>query len=226
LKQRNPHALQAKTLWASVKHIVRNPTFQAYSALSTASFAGLFTFLATSSFVFTQSMGLSKTVYGLLMVSMSLSYIVGTFFCRWLLLRISVQTCVFVASFVSLFAGLLLMLVAYVGPGQSWFGAWAIMVPINIFLLAHGVHQPCGQSGCIAPFPEMAGTASALNGFSMMLVAFAMGTWIGTHMTDPLQAMAQGLMLWSACLALIGSLAVRRIPLPRMTSSAPKTTAP
>ena len=226
LKQRNPHALQAKTLWASVKHIVRNPTFQAYSALSTASFAGLFTFLATSSFVFTQIMGLSKTVYGLLMVSMSLSYIVGTFFCRWLLLRISVQTCVFVASFVSLFAGLLLMLVAYVGPGQSWFGAWAIMVPINIFLLAHGVHQPCGQSGCIAPFPEMAGTASALNGFSMMLVAFAMGTWIGTHMTDPLQAMAQGLMLWSACLALIGSLAVRRIPLPRMTSSAPKTTAP
>ena len=226
LLQRNPNALQARSLWHAVKHIVRNPTFQAYSALSTASFAGLFTFLATSSFVFTQSMGLSKTVYGLLMFSMSLSYIVGTFICRWLLLRISVQTCVFVASFVSLFAGLLLMLVAYVGPGQSWFGAWAIMVPINIFLLAHGVHQPCGQSGCIAPFPEMAGTASALNGFSMMLVAFAMGTWIGTHMTDPLQAMAQGLMLWSACLALIGSLAVRRIPLPRMTSSAPKSTAP
>ena len=68
LQQRNPHALQVNSLWAAVKHIVRNPTFQAYSALSTASFAGLFTFLATSSFVFTQSMGLSKTVYGLLMV--------------------------------------------------------------------------------------------------------------------------------------------------------------
>jgi DHA1 family bicyclomycin/chloramphenicol resistance-like MFS transporter len=212
LLQKNPNALQAKTLWTSVKHIVRNPTFQAYSALSTASFAGLFTFLATSAFVFTQSMALSKTMYGLLMFSMSLSYIVGTFGCRWLLLRISVQTCVVMASFVSLFAGVLLMLVAYFGPGQAWFGAWAVMVPVNFFLLAHGVHQPCGQSGCIAPFPEMAGTASALNGFSMMLVAFGMGTWIGTHMTDPLLAMANGIMLWSACVALIGSFAVRKIP--------------
>lgn len=213
LVQRNPKALQAKVLWASIKHIVRHPTFQAYSALSTASFAGLFTFLATSSFVFTQSMGLSKTVYGLLMFSMSLSYIIGTFICRWLLLRISVQTCVFAASWISLLAGLIIVFVAYVGPGQAWFGAWAVMVPVNIFLLAHGVHQPCGQSGCIAPFPEMAGTASALNGFSMMLVAFGMGTWIGTHMSDPLLAMAHGMMLWSACLALIGTFAVRKIPL-------------
>ena len=218
LQQRNPHALQVNSLWAAVKHIVRNPTFQAYSALSTASFAGLFTFLATSSFVFTQSMGLSKTVYGLLMVSMSLSYIMGTFICRWLLLRVSVQMCVLMASFVSLFAGVLMMLVAYAGPGQSWFGAWAVMLPVNFFLLAHGVHQPCGQSGCIAPFPEMAGTASALNGFSMMLVAFGVGTWIGTHMSDPLLAMAQGMMFASICIGLIGILAVRKIPLPQTAS--------
>jgi DHA1 family bicyclomycin/chloramphenicol resistance-like MFS transporter len=232
LLQKNPNALQAKTLWTSVKYIVRNPTFQAYSALSTASFAGLFTFLATSAFVFTQSMALSKTMYGLLMFSMSLSYIIGTFGCRWLLLRISVPTCVVMASFVSLFAGVLLMLVAYFGPGQAWFGAWAVMVPVNFFLLAHGVHQPCGQSGCIAPFPEMAGTASALNGFSMMLVAFGMGTWIGTHMTDPLLAMANGIMLWSACVALIGSFAVRKIPLlkikpeAQVASTAPVTPSP
>jgi DHA1 family bicyclomycin/chloramphenicol resistance-like MFS transporter len=220
LKHRNPKALQTRTLWTAVKHIVRHPTFQAYSALSTASFAGLFTFLATSSFVFTQSMGLSKTMYGLLMVSMSLAYIIGTFICRWLLLRISVQTCVFGASFISLFAGLLLVYVAYVGPGKAWFGPWAIMLPINIFLLAHGVHQPCGQSGCVAPFPEMAGTASALNGFSMMVVAFGMGTWIGTHMTDPLLAMAKGVMLWSACVALIGSFAVRKISLRQVSQMA------
>ena len=219
LLQRNPHAFQPKNLWAALKHIGRHPTFHAYSALSTASFAGLFTFLATSSFVFTQSMGLSKTVYGLLMFSMSLSYIIGTFICRWLLLRISVQTCVFRASLVSLFSGVLMIIMAYWGSEQEWFGAWAVMVPMNIFLLAHGVHQPCGQSGCIGPFPEMAGTASALNGFSMTLVAFGMGTWIGTHMDNPLLALAHGLLLWSCCVALIGTFAVRRIPLPSASSA-------
>jgi len=219
LLQRNPHAFQPKNLWAALKHIGRHPTFHAYSALSTASFAGLFTFLATSSFVFTQSMGLSKTVYGLLMFSMSLSYIIGTFICRWLLLRITVQTCVFRASLVSLFSGVLMIIMAYWGSEQEWFGAWAVMVPMNIFLLAHGVHQPCGQSGCIGPFPEMAGTASALNGFSMTLVAFGMGTWIGTHMDNPLLALAHGLLLWSCCVALIGTFAVRRIPLPSAGSA-------
>ena len=116
-----------------------------------------------------------------------------------------------------------MLLVAYAGPGQSWFGAWAVMLPVNIFLLAHGVHQPCGQSGCVAPFPEMAGTASALNGFSMMLVAFGIGSWIGTHMSDPLLTMAQGIMFASICLGLIGSFAVRKIPLPQgAPASAPK----
>lgn len=218
LKQRNPQALQTKSLLMALKRIAPNPTFQAYSALSTASFAGLFTFLATSPFVFTQSLGLSKTVYGLWMLSMSLSYIVGTFICRWLLLRISVKQCVTAASFVSFSAGLLLFTLTHWYVSEEWFGALAVMLPVNFFLLAHGIHQPCGQSGCIAPFPEMAGTASAFNGFSMMLVAFAVGTWIGTHMTNPLMALADGLLLWSSCLALIGWFFVRKLPLPFQAS--------
>jgi DHA1 family bicyclomycin/chloramphenicol resistance-like MFS transporter len=220
LQQRNPQALQFKNLLSSAKIILRNPTFQAYNALSSASFAGLFTFLATSAFVFTQSMGLSKTVYGLLMVSMSLSYILGTFCCRWLLLRISVQQCVAAAGLVTLLAGVLMLFMAYWGATQAWFGAWAVMLPMNIFLLGHGVHQPCGQSGCIAPFPEMAGSASALNGFTMMVVAFGIGTWIGTHMTNPLQTLAQGLGLTATCVALIAWFGVRNLPSP----SQPKLT--
>jgi DHA1 family bicyclomycin/chloramphenicol resistance-like MFS transporter len=59
----------------------------------------------------------------------------------------------------------------------------------------------------------MAGTASALNGFCMMVVAFGMGTWIGTHMSNPLLTLAQGLWFWSICLALAAWLGVRKIPL-------------
>jgi DHA1 family bicyclomycin/chloramphenicol resistance-like MFS transporter len=59
----------------------------------------------------------------------------------------------------------------------------------------------------------MAGTASALNGFGMMVVAFGMGTWIGTHMSNPLLTLAQGLIIWSTCLALVAWFGVRKIPL-------------
>ena len=57
---------------ATWRAILRHPRFLAYSALSTASYAGLFTYLASSSFVFLQVLGLSRTEYGLVMFSTSL----------------------------------------------------------------------------------------------------------------------------------------------------------
>jgi DHA1 family bicyclomycin/chloramphenicol resistance-like MFS transporter len=47
----------------------------------------------------------------------------------------------------------------------------------------------------------------------MMSVAFGLGTWIGTHMSNPLLTLAQGLLVWSSCLALVAWLGVRKIPL-------------
>jgi len=212
LAQPNPRALAPQALAKAWWVIVHNPTFRAYCALSSISYLGLFSFLATSSFVFVRQFGLSKTHYGFLMLSMSLSYIVGTFICRWLLQRMSVQHCVKLASCFTMTGGISLMLLAYAGQGESWYGPWAVMVPVYVFMLAHGVHQPCGQSGAVAPFPQMAGTASALNGFLMMLGAFFMGSWLGTHMAQPVFAMAHGMLLCSLCIGLVAWTWVRRLP--------------
>ena len=211
LTRANPHALSANSLIKAWRVILLNPTFRAYCALSSASYLGLFTFLAASSFVFVRQFGLNKTHYGLLMLSMSFSYIMGTFICRWLLLRMSVTRCVALASCFSMAGGLSLTALAYAGQGQSWYGPWAVMGPVYLFMLAHGVHQPCGQSGAVAPFPQMAGTASALNGFLMMLGAFFMGGWLGTHMDHPSLALAHGMLLWSLCIGILAWTWVRRL---------------
>jgi len=212
LAQPNPQALAPVALFKAWTEILRNPTFRSYCALSSASYLGLFTFLAASSFVFVRHFGLSKTHYGLLMLSMSFSYIVGTFICRWLLLRMSVPQCVALASCFTLTGGISITVLAYAGQDQSWYGPWAIMGPVYLFMLAHGVHQPCGQSGAVAPFPRMAGTASALNGFLMMLGAFFMGGWLGSHLAQPVLALAHGMLLWSLCIGLLAWTWVRRLP--------------
>src|SRR3954464_3913000 len=67
----NPLALNPRTLVATWLAILRHPTFLTYSALTTASYAGLFSFLAASPFVFIKVLGLSRTQYGLLMFSVS-----------------------------------------------------------------------------------------------------------------------------------------------------------
>ena len=115
-----------------------------------------------------------------------------------------------VAGGLTLSGGALLALLAHTGMDQPWFGAWAVMVPIYLFMFGHGVHQPCGQSAAVAPFPLKAGTASALNGFLMMLGAFFMGSWLGRNMQVPLLALADGLLLWSSVIALVAWTAVQR----------------
>ena len=44
---------------------------------------------------------------------------------------------------------------------------WAILLPQYLYAIGHGMHQPCGQTGAIGPFPEKAGTAASLSGFAM-----------------------------------------------------------
>lgn len=210
LPQARPDALQWRSLWRSNREIIAHPVFRTWCALSSASYLGLFTFLATSSFVFTRQLGYSKTVYGLLMFTMSLAYIVGTFWGRWMLRRTSMHRTVGIAGVLTLCGGLLLAVLAYTGAKQPWYGAWAIMLPVYLFMFGHGVHQPCGQSAAVGPFPLKAGTASALNGFLMMLGAFFMGSWLGRNMEVPLFALAQGMLLWSSVIALLAWTAVQR----------------
>lgn len=176
--QRNPQALQPRVLWATWRGIVRSPTFWAFALLTACTYLGLFTFLAASSFVFMGVLGLSKPQYGLIMLFMTLAYIGGTFFCRRLLARFGVRRSVAIGAGFSVAGGTLMGVLALSGH-QS---VWGIIGPFLLFMVAHGIHQPCGQSGAVAPFPHAAGAASALSGFVMMVVAFAMGSWMGQQL--------------------------------------------
>lgn len=221
LARPDPHALSARPLIQANLDILRNPVFLTWCALSASSYLGLFTFLASSSFVFVTFMGYSKTAYGFLMLSMSLSYILGTFWCRWMLRRTSVHRTVGIAAVLTVTGGISMAALAYAGQGQDWYGAWAVMGPMYIFMVGHGVHQPCGQSGAVAPFPNRAGTASALNGFLMMLGAFFMGGWLGNHMDSPVFALAHGLLLCAVLITFVAWTGVQRHGRPLVTSVKP-----
>jgi DHA1 family bicyclomycin/chloramphenicol resistance-like MFS transporter len=196
--RKNPHATDIGTLFNTWKTILRHPTFWAYSTLSIASYGGLFTFLASSAFVFLKVLGLSKPVYGLTMFSMSFIYILGTMICRRLLPRLGVRHTVALAGGCTLMGGLLMALFVL----ADWTHSWALMLPFYFFILAHGVHQPCSQSGAVGPFPFAAGAASALNGFLMMVAAFAVGAWLGQHMDGTAVPMMLGICFWSVMIAL------------------------
>ncbi|OQW89546.1 MAG: Bcr/CflA family drug resistance efflux transporter [Rhodoferax ferrireducens] len=206
VQHKNPQALQLPTLLATWRSILVNPTFWAFSALSACSYGGLFTFLAASSFVFTGVLGLSKTQYGLVMFVNSVAYIGGTFICRQWLPRFGVRRAVALAGILSITGGTLMAALSLMG----WISVWSIMLPQMLFMIGHGIHQPCGQSGAVGPFPKAAGAASAVNGFLMMLCAFAMGAWLGGHMDGTVLPLTLGVWFWSALIALSAWTLVQR----------------
>ncbi len=206
VQHKNEKALQGATLLSTWRTILSHPTFWAFSALSAASYGGLFTFLAASSFVFVGVLGLSKTQYGLVMFANSLAYIGGTFVCRYLLGRFGVRRSVALAGVLSLSGGTLMAVFTLMG----WVSLWSIMLPQVLFMIGHGIHQPCGQSGAVGPFPKAAGAASAMNGFLMMLCAFGMGLWLGGHMNGTVLPLTLGVWFWSTLIALSAWTLVQR----------------
>jgi len=173
--QRDPLATRPSTLLRNWVEVARDPTFGAFALLGAASYVGLFVFLATSSFVFIETLGVSRTGYGALSSSQSFAYLLGTLLCRRLLGRRGLRGAVRVGAAFSLAGGVAMAVFALAGVHE----VWAIIVPQWLFMIGHGIHQPCSQAGAVGPFPEKAGTAASLSGFVMMAAAFAVGLGLG-----------------------------------------------
>ena len=206
LPQKNLNALEATSLVRNWWMILKNPVFLTYSALSSFSYCVLFVFLASSSFVFIKIFGFSSAMYGLVMFGMSANYILGTVLCRWLLTRIGITRTVALAGGFSLLGGTLLGVLALAGVHSFW----AVMLPFYVVAIGHGIHQPCGQTGAIVPFGKAAGTASAVNGFLMMLLAFVTGAWLSKNYDGSVMPMAMGVWFWTACIAATAWTAVQK----------------
>jgi DHA1 family bicyclomycin/chloramphenicol resistance-like MFS transporter len=79
-----------------------------------------------------------------------------------------------------------------------------------VFMVGHGFHQPAGQSGSAAAFPQAAGAASAMAGFLMMLAAFATGSVLGRMMDGSARPMVLGIVFWGLLIVVVAWSLVQR----------------
>jgi DHA1 family bicyclomycin/chloramphenicol resistance-like MFS transporter len=171
----NADATRLGPLVRNYRIVAVNRVFASYTAATASSYAGLFAFISGSSFVFIQVYGLSREAFGMAFGIVVAGYLAGTMLCRRWLQRAGIAQTLGRGGLISVASGTLMVLLVWLWPAQPL----ALLLPQFGFMLAHGVVQPAGQAGCIAPFPAMAGAASALNGFAQMLVAVCIGMWIG-----------------------------------------------
>jgi DHA1 family bicyclomycin/chloramphenicol resistance-like MFS transporter len=220
-RQRGMSLAQRVSQWHEIS---TQPMFRAYTALTSSTYGGLYVFLAASSFVFIQVLGVSKTVYGGIMASMSLGYLLGTVLCRARLRTMGLPDTVRLGTVLSMAAAVWLIGLSGLCLALDWVPpAWLLMPGLWCYAIAHGVHQPCSQAGVVASFPQQAGAASALSGLIMSVLAFAIGAALATWSQLPgwagtLHPMTLGVGLGALLTAHVGRTRVQRHGHPVVTT--------
>jgi MFS transporter, DHA1 family, multidrug resistance protein len=207
----DPRALHLPIVLANAKKVWAHPTFRAWSLLIACTYAGLFTVLSASSFVYIEQLGLSPRGYGWALASGSVVYIAGTFVCRRWLAHHGLAGAVRRGAWFTL-AGAAGMAVC------AWLGAQApltgVLLSQWLFAFGHGIHQPCGQAGAVGPFPQAAGVASAWAGFLLAGVAFGVGLALGATMQGqalPIKSMGYSVGFWGLATAVVAWTLVQRL---------------
>jgi len=186
--------------------VVGDPTFRAWAALSGCTFGGLYCMLAGSSYVFINVLGVGRASFGAILGSFSLAYIGGTVLCRRLLRHHGLRGTVRIGAWFSLAGGAGMAALSLAGVHT----VWAILLPQYLYAIGHGIHQPCGQTGAIGPFPEKAGTAASLSGFVMTVTALAAGLWLGRALDDTVYPLTLAVGAFSIALATVAWTLVQR----------------
>lgn len=184
---RSPDPARAKPagLANAYRILVFDRRFLRPSLIMGLTVGGLYALGTMLPFVLIGEVGLSPTAFGLGMVFQSGSFILGGITTRVLLKRFSAGRLVRPALGLCAFGGVSLAASLALAP-PSFLG---VMVPVAIFAYALAFFMPAMTTDALAPFPAMAGAASALMGFLQMGGGFA-GSAVASLFSDPVMALA------------------------------------
>ena len=189
-RRRDPTALMPRRLVANYASLARSRTFAGYTLCLAATYSGMFAFISGSSFVLIEQFGLSPERYGMAFGVIVVGFMIGTFSAGRLTRRLGVDRLIGAGSTLSGLCGLAGLALAVARVDHTA----AILAPMFGFMIGAGLLMPNAQAGGLGPFPTMAGTASALMGFTQMGLAAASGILVGS-----LQDGTQVPMMASVC---------------------------
>ena len=186
--------------------LLRSPMFLIATFASGFVYAGFLAYLASSSFVYIDMLGVPVEYFGLTFITSVLGYMAGS--------GLSARLTKNYTSEQMVLAGAAL---AAVAAGTVWIGAQRLpdsiammMMPMMFYSMGIGLMLPNAMAIALSPFPYIAGTASALLGFvQMSLSAFATAI-VGNYLVDS-PAPVLNFMLAISGLALVLSVVLFRV---------------
>jgi DHA1 family bicyclomycin/chloramphenicol resistance-like MFS transporter len=172
---RDPEATRPRRIAGNFGDLLSARLYLGYLLCFSFAYAALFSFISGSSFVLIELHGLSPQWYGASFGFVVTGYIAGTVASGRLTLKLGPPRMVLMGALLGTAAGTLMAVLALAGVHS----VWAILLPMVVFMVATGLVMPNAIGGALAPYPKMAGAASALMGFVQMSLSALVGIAVG-----------------------------------------------
>ena len=175
---RDPMACYPVVVCRNYGNLLNSAIYMGYALVAAISVGTVFTVGSTLPFLLVNGFGVSPALYGWIAGIPALGYLSGSFLSGKLAYLFSLPKLILFGSLL----GLLSMVVGLIM--NIWivpFSLYTLIIPLIFFMFGMGFLVPTGSSGAMAPFPRLAGSASALLcGFMFFFASILVA--IGSHL--------------------------------------------
>ena len=197
-------ALDARRMTSNYGTLFRSRPFVAYSLLMGLMFSAQLVFISGSSFVLIDELGLSARLFGLSFGFVAIGIMSGAWVSSRLVTRWIETRVVLLGAVTASAASLVMAALAWSGVDSPW----AVLLPMFATAGGLGISRPPAMAGALIPFPQMAGLASAVMGFTQMIFATIYNITYSSLVEVDQVALSSG-VAFAATAALVAFLLIR-----------------
>ena len=192
LRQRAPEPVSIGSTLRSYRRFLADKGFVIHLGIATCCLSGLFAWISSAAFVIQDIYGLSALAFGLAFAVGSSGYMVGTMIAARFVMRWgSGKTMGFGAACMALGGLTMIVQLAF-----TLHGAVGVIAAVGLYLIGMGMTLAQAQAGALLPFPDRAGAASSLLGFTTQTVSAIVGAILGHTL---------GLTAWPLAIAMVSA---------------------
>lgn len=183
-----------RRIFEGMAEVSRDKAYRAYLAMNALAYSAVFAFLSGVSHILQDVYHFTATQFGLTYALCSSSYIAGNAIGSQLVTRLRLEGMLRLGSTIMGVAVVLQILFYAMWPEQFL----TLIVPQMLIFFGVAFHVPQVMAAAMTPFPQRAGSASSLIGFSQMITAATVGGVLGAMVTDNAWSM---ILVGAACCA-------------------------
>jgi DHA1 family bicyclomycin/chloramphenicol resistance-like MFS transporter len=179
LHKRTPGPFSPSAMAGLFRSVLQRRSFVCHLGILTTTFVGLYAWVSSASIVIQGVYGLSPFAFGFTYAVGSSGYLLGTSIAARIVTRLGLNRMIGIGTATMAAGGLGMAAVVASGFG----GVGWLVIAMTIYLAGMGLSTPQTMAAALTPFPDRAGTASSLLGFSQQtsgaIAAAAIGAYLG-----------------------------------------------